>query len=425
MRFYNTWKRTAVFCGLLALSACATVSGVDVPIEAPAKTIPMGDVIVAQPDKNPDIAPITTRPAPPAPSPPIDAPAPVAEIPIYQSPLAELKHWNSADLRPALISFRRSCKTWEKADSTAALNDNLPEYGTYGDWRDSCVLAGIVGDSQREARAFFENQFSPVALRPQNNEPGLLTGYYQPEIDVRRVPTPEFSEAILAVPTHAKNKTLPRALITPRTARVIAYGRPLEVFFMQIQGSGHIRFADGRTIRAAYAGNNGYSYTSIGGVLIRRGETTKEKSSKRNIENWMRRAGPKAARDLMNENQRYIFFVEQKIETGEGPMGAMRVPLTGMGSMAVDPRYHPYGGLVWLTVNIPQDAGDYRGQEEGLLLSAQDTGKAIRGAMRGDIYFGSGDVAGAKAGVMKHNGQWSILLPRALAERLLLAQPAS
>ena len=96
----------------------------------------------------------------------------------------------------------------------------------------------------------------------------------------------------------------------------------------------------------------------------------------------------------------------------------MRVPLMAMGSMAVDPRYHPYGALVWLNVKLPMQAGDYRGTDQGVLLSAQDTGKAIRGALRGDIYFGSGKIAGELAGVMKHPGDWSLLLPKALAQRL-------
>jgi len=258
----------------------------------------------------------------------------------------------------------------------------------------------------------------PVHLAPRAGERGLLTGYYQPEIEVRRRADAYFNEPILAVPKSKAAQKLPRSKIGPTTSRVIAYGRPMDVFFMQIQGSGHIRFKDGATVRAAYAGNNGYNYKSIGKVLIDRGEITKDKSSKRDIEAWMAKAGPKKSRELMNENKRYIFFVEQKIEIGEGPNGAMRVPLTGMGSMAVDPRYHPYGALIWLNVKLPMSAGDYRGTEQGVLLAAQDTGKAIRGALRGDIYFGSGKAAGQLAGVMKHSGDWYLLLPKQLASRL-------
>lgn len=406
----------AAFAGL---SACNTLPD---PVEVPDDSAASG-VIVATPDVDPAPAPTVKTPPPPAPAPPVDAPPPIPEIPVFQSPLRDLPYWSEADLRPALTAFRRTCQAWSGADGSDALNANLPEYGRFEDWTDACELSMLVGDGQADAKQYFENAFSPVPLFAQNNERGLLTGYYQPEIDVRRVPTPEFSEPILAVPTSERAKTLPRAKITPRTSRVIAYGRPLEVFFMQIQGSGHIRFADGRQLRAAYADNNGHAYKSIGKVLIERGEVSQDRAAKRDIEAWMRRKGPKAARALINENKRYIFFTEQKIEPGEGPLGAMRVPLTGMGSMAVDPRYHPYGSLYWINVKIPQEAGDYRGRESGQMLVAQDTGKAIRGAMRGDLYFGSGDAAGALAGVMKHDARWTALLPRGLAERLARERP--
>ena len=117
----------------------------------------------------------------------------------------------------------------------------------------------------------------------------------------------------------------------------------------------------------------------------------------------------------MNENPRYIFFTEQKIGEGEGPRGAMRVPLTAMGSMAVDPRYHPYGTLAWLETIIPQTPGDYKGKASGVLVSVQDTGNAIRGPLRGDLFFGAGDVAGDRAGVMKHPVRWTILVPKSIA----------
>jgi membrane-bound lytic murein transglycosylase A len=211
-------------------------------------------------------------------------------------------------------------------------------------------------------------------------------------------------------------QSLPRAQIDAYTSRVIAYGRPIDVFFLQVQGSGRLRYGDGRSLRAAYAANNGKRYRSIGRVLIDRGELTRDQSAKRNIEAWMAENGPTATRELMNQNPRYIFFVEQRIEPGEGPRGAMQVPLTGMGSVAVDPRYHPYGTLIWLDTKLPQAPRDYRGTEMGLLTVAQDTGSAIRGPLRGDLFFGSGPDAGALAGVMKHDVRWTVLVPKGLVQ---------
>jgi len=400
--------------------ACSTVSQ---PVPK-TPNVPSG-VILAEPEQDPKPAPVIKTPPAPAPPPPVEAPAPIPEIPTYQSPLKDLKFWNETNPIAALKAFRRSCMAWLDVDPTEPLSPHLPEYGLYGDWENACGLASLIGNTPSEARQFFENQFAPVPLSAQNRESGLLTAYYQPEIDVRRIPNLEFSEPILAVPKLKSDQNLPRAKISPKTARVIAYGRPLEVFFMQIQGSGHIRFKNGRILRAAYAANNGRPYRSIGSVLIERGETTKDRSSKHDIESWMRKAGPKAARALMNENTRYIFFKEQKIKAGEGPVGAMRVPLTANGSVAVDPRYHPYGSLIWVETKLPQAPRDYKGTLSGRLVVAQDTGKAIRGAMRGDLYFGSGDAVGALAGVMKHPSKWTIFLPRPLAERLLRERGSS
>jgi len=176
-----------------------------------------------------------------------------------------------------------------------------------------------------------------------------------------------------------------------------------------------LRFKDGKTLRAAYAGNNGKAYKSIGKVLVDRGELTLQTASKQAIEDWMARNGRKAARALMNENPRYIFFAEQVIEGSEGPRGAMRVPLIAMSSIAVDPRYHPYGMPIWLQTTLPQKAGDFRGKPQSILVMAQDTGSAIRGPLRGDLFFGSGEAAGARAGVMKHRAIWTVFLPKKLA----------
>lgn len=368
----------------------------------------------AQPLRSPPPAPRVVTPVshttlPPA-EPVIEAPAP--------SGFAALPYWSNHDPSPALSAFVRGCETWSAADDTAYLNPNLPQYGTYGDWRQTCQSAAVlnsVGPSVSDVRQFFESWFAPVYLTTADATDGLLTGYYEPEVEVRLNPSLEFSEPILAKPNTADKVNLPRAQVNAATSRVIAYGRAIDVFFLQVQGSGRLKYSDGRILRAAYAANNGQPYKSIGGVLINRGELTREQASKQSIADWMDRNGPVAARDLMNENPRYIYFTEQSIRPGEGPQGAMRVPLTGMGAIAVDPRYHPYGSLVWLETTLPSRGGDYRGQQTGILVTAQDTGSAIKGPLRADLFFGSGDAAGDRAGVQKHRARWTALLPRQLA----------
>lgn len=377
----------------------------------------LGAIIIANPDPAPSAVKIPKVPPSSAEAPPATSPAPEIIIPVYQSPLTALPYWNETDHGPAFLAFKNSCIRWADADPNSPVSKHLPAYGKFSDWQSACELAALLPDTSLAGKQFFEREFVPVRPKTLNKESGLLTGYYQPEIEVRTVPNAEFSEPILAKPKSERVRTAPRNALTSKSARVIAYGRPMDVFFMQIQGSGHIRFENGRSIRAAYAGNNGYPYNSIGRVLIKRGELTKDRSSKRDIENWMQKNGAVKSREVMNQNKRYIFFVEQAIKEGEGPMGAMRVPLSAMGSIAVDPRYHPYGTPAYLIVKLPQEPGDYRGVEQGRTVIAQDTGKAIRGALRADLYFGSGDKAGALAGVMKHKAAWMILLPRVLAER--------
>lgn len=404
---------------MLSLCACATVP---VPPEAeePVTTGPLypnpdvenpGVIILAEPMPEPDSAPEITAPPPPS-----DLPL---EVEIFEIPkwYNQLGYWQSADHRPALESFKRSCASFAKADLMAQLNPQQPEYGRYNDWMPACDETQFVGSRQSDARRFFEDQFEPLVLATRQGDEGLLTGYYEPEIDVRKTPDTKYSEPILAKPKTEAVQNLERSQLGPNWSRVIAYGMPIDVFFMQVQGSGRIKFKDGTTLRAAYAANNGKTYKSIGKVLVERGEMTVEQASKQAISDWMERAGPKKTRELMNENPRYIFFTEQKIGEGEGPRGGMRVPLTAMGSMAVDRRYHPYGTLAWLETTLPQYGGDYKGRPGGVLVSVQDTGNAIRGPLRGDLFFGAGDAAGDKAGVMKHPVRWTILVPKAIAPK--------
>lgn len=394
----------------LWLSACATTRNDAPPPDGPSVAVP--DIVATpildpEPDSGPGFEPMPkSAPPPPAPKDPPDE-----ALIIAPSAFGRLAGWKDADHTTALAAFRRSCKSMLAADPDAWLNPNLPQYGRYRDWQAPCEAALRA----THARPFFESLFAPINLSVRDGDEGLLTGYYEPEVEVRIAADAVFSEPILALPDTDTVRRLPRARLSARSARVIAYGRPIDVFFLQVQGSGRLRYADGRILRAGYAGNNGRAYTSIGRILIRRGELTREQSAKRNIEAWMEAAGPEKARALMNENKRYIFFQEQSLSPEQGPIGAMQVPLTAMGSMAVDPRYHPYGTLAWLDTRLPQAARDYRGAPTRLLVSLQDTGSAIRGPLRGDLFFGSGSQAGARAGVMKHPVRWTVLLPKALA----------
>jgi len=382
----------------LSVAACTTVP--DKPVdseltERQVEALPNDDSklidAAALPLPIPPDAPQTQTPPPVAIEPP---PSPVIETPTT-SGFASLAHWSRHDPRPALSAFVRGCEKWVNANPDDLLNPNLPQYGRFKDWTATCQSATVlqsVTPSAIDARRFFES------------------------VEVRLRADTTFSAPILAKPTSEEVLKLPRSAVNSRTSRVIAYGRPIDVFFLQIQGSGRLKYKDGRVLRAAYAANNGQSYRSIGAILVERGEMTLEQASKQSISDWMARNGREAAQELMNQNPRYIYFAEQAIREGEGPQGAMRVPLTGMSAIAVDPRYHPYGSLVWLDTTLPKKPGDFRGTPTGLLVTAQDTGSAIKGPLRADLFFGSGEDAGNLAGVQKHNARWTILLPRFMAK---------
>ncbi|VAV87903.1 Membrane-bound lytic murein transglycosylase A precursor, partial [hydrothermal vent metagenome] len=186
---------------------------------------------------------------------------------------------------------------------------------------------------------------------------------------------------------------------------------------LQVQGSGRIRFSSGKTMRAAFAGHNGRRYHSIGRELVKRGELTAGKASKGAIENWMQQAGRDATQNLMNSNPRYVFFQQQEILNPlTGPQGTQGVPLTAKASMAVDPAYHAFGSPIWIDSRLPDSKKDWKGQPVQFLAIAQDTGGAIKGPLRGDLFYGSGKQAGDLAGIQKHPAKWWTLLPNKLAK---------
>jgi len=392
------------------------------------------------------------RPAPPPePEPPAEAPAPAPEPEALSFRLTDfesLQGWAEADQSAALSALRASCARLARRDGAAAMSARVDWPGQASDWAEACAAASTPDAAEDSAR-FFQTYFLPVALNAGETQSGLLTGYFEPEMPVRAAPDAEFSEPILARPDDLVTADLglfddelqglsivgqvqggrfipydPRAQITPERAEILAWGRPADVFFLQVQGSGRLIFPDGRLERAAFAAHNGLPYQSIGRALVARGALTLDQASKAGIERWMEQAGLAASRELMNENPRYVFFETRPIgDPSVGPVGAEGVALTAMASMAVDPAHHPYGLPVFLNVRLPQAAGDDQGVETGLLVIAQDTGGAIKGPLRGDLFFGSGESAGDLAGVMRHEARWTLLLPTELA--LSLADPAS
>jgi membrane-bound lytic murein transglycosylase A len=371
---------------------------------------------------------------------------PADELVLERASFAKLDDWPTADVRGAFAAFAGSCKRLvQRSDSDGF--GGIVAYGSVGDWRAPCGVALQAGAPSADgARKFFEDWFEPAIAANRGEEVGLFTGYYEPELngsrsaggkfqtplhtrpsDLITVDLAQFRPALKAeriagrvdggrlVPYATRGQIIGGAL--GGRSSVIAYvDDPTDAFFLQVQGSGRVRFTHGEVIRVAYDGQNGHPYTAIGRILIDRGEVAREDMSMQRIRAWLA-ANPAKAQALMNENASYVFFKEQPIaDPALGAEGAQSVPLTPEASLAVDLRFHGLGAPMWVDATAPAEAGGnvvFR-----RLLVAQDTGGAIRGPVRGDVYWGAGPRAAEIAGRMAHRGRLYVLLPKAVVARL-------
>jgi membrane-bound lytic murein transglycosylase A len=304
-------------------------------------------------------------------------------------------------------------------------------------------VAKSIADKDAQAiRRFFETQFQPyVAVNPDGNRDGLVTGYYEPLLtgararsDKARFPLHGVPKDLLTIELGdilpelkgkrvrgrlVGNKVVPyysRAEIVDRergTPTLLWVDDPVELFFLQIQGSGRVQLPSGEMVRVGYADQNGHPYQSIGRVLIERGELQPGEASMQGIQAWAR-ANPKKLDELLNANPSYVFFRELPSRLGpdEGPLGALGVPLVAERSIAIDPRHIPLGAPVYLATTRPNSNEPLR-----RLVMAQDTGGAIKGVVRADFFWGFGAEAGAQAGRMKQTGQMWVLLPPGAAPK--------
>lgn len=386
------------------------------PGETPADCKPCPASPARPPAASTSIAP---RPAP-APTPP-----PGGGFPRTLQPAkwADLPGWNDDDQAAAWPAFIASCRG-------VASKPHGPG------WKRVCDLARAAdGKPGHDPRRFFESQFRPYAIQAgDGNATGLVTGYYEPLLRGSRMRAKGYEQPVRGVPDDLLtidlgtvfpelkdkrvrgrlegNKVVPywsRAEIAARgdkvPARTLLYvDDAVELFFLQVQGSGRVKLADGTTIRLNYADQNGYPYQSIGRVLVDRGELKLEDASMQGIQAWAR-ANPGRLDELLNSNPSYVFFREAPNGNG-GPVGALGVPLTAERSIAVDPRSVPLGAPVFLATTRPNSP-----KPLNRLVLAQDTGSAITGAVRADFFWGFGKEAGEQAGRMKQSGRMWVLLP--------------
>lgn len=362
------FRLPALLAGLaLTLAACATApTGVPAPPPAP----------------------------PPDPAPPLPGP-PAAVI----SP-ASLPGWDEEDHLAAFEAWTQGC---------GAARDPAAQA--------QCERARDLQRTSRPvtpslARAYFETGFTVAPATTDDGGPGLLTAYFAPEYEARRAPGGEFDAPVLAAPAGwTRGQTLPdRAQIEadPPTA-ALAWMRAEDLFFLQIQGSGYLTFEDGSKARAAYAADNGRPFVGIARPMAEQGLLPPNGTSGEAIRAWLADHRGPEARAVMALNPRYIFF---RLDPDDGghPAGAAGVSLPARRAIAVDPKNWRYGDLVWIEAdggNLVGARGSYRG-----LVTALDTGSAIRGPVRADLYIGRGRDAGAEAGAVRHPLRMWRLVPR-------------
>lgn len=356
-------------------------------------------------------------------------PPPLPHLALTPVAFADLPGWRDGHQAAALPALRRSCAALAKLPDDAPLGPA----GTAGAWRAPCAAAAALGAATDEhARTFFESEFAPFAASDNDRTDALVTGYYEPELVGARQPHGRFTVPILARPPDLVGVDLGAFRPAWRGQRIagrVVGGRlvpywtraqieagaldrfhhlalfyaadPVAVFFLQIQGSGRVRLRDGQWVEIGYAGENGWPYVAIGKLLVQRGALPLAQVSMQSIEAWLR-AHPGEAKALMDQNRSYVFF---RVLPGKAPLGAEGVALTPSHSLAVDPRFIPLGVPLWLDVA----QGDTVTRR---LVVAQDTGGAISGPLRGDLFWGAGAAAAARAGPMRAFGRFFLLLPK-------------
>jgi len=408
----------------------------------------LGACVSAPPPVSAPTAPLQTdTPADPAPEQsamgtlPEQAPAPYPRPVPYDT----LPGWDLADLAPAVQAFTRTCALWARRAPDAPVSSRVDYAGTVGEWAGACAALETMSDAA-STRLIFEALFTPLEILPGDQTP-KFTGYFEPQFMARRTPQYPYTQPVPGLPDdlvqvdrselggaagrkvpaqRLPNGQLrpypPRAEIALDTRNALGYAHPADVFFLQIQGSGRLVFEDGTVLRAAYAAHNGQRFGSTANYLLERGEITRGEASMQGIRAWMDRVPREKAQEAMNFNPRFVFFQPVPVgDPGLGPVGAHTVPLTPLGSMAIDPSVNALGVPFFVTTTSPGLGGDWSG-----LLIGQDTGGAIRGRVRGDIYFGTGDAAGQRAGTQNAEGRMWAFLPRAVADRLIdRARPES
>ncbi len=391
----------------------------------------------------------------PGPAEPIVAPEPVVvSEPVVKAPTAELEPklvlesvefsalpgWQSDSVGEALPALRKSCaRIMKRGDEALVGRDETG--GTVGQWRDACAAARKVDEKNTKAsRAYFEQYFRPFLAKNNAESEGGFTGYYEASLRGSRKRKGRYQTPLYKRPADLVMVSMRDFTAKPSRRRIAGRvvkgrlrpyetrkqirkgalrGKKLELvwiddkvdgFFTQIQGSGLVQLDTGKTMRIGYAAQNGHSYTAIGRELVRDGHITREEMSMQAIRSWLAQ-NPDAADEMMDRNTAYVFFAER---FGDGPLGSQNVELTPERSAAIDRNFIPQSTPLFIDTMVPTEDGSSERVFQQLVI-AQDSGGAIRGPVRADIFWGASKRASSIAGRLKSRGKYYLLLPNSVA----------
>ncbi|HEY0224624.1 MAG TPA: MltA domain-containing protein [Pseudolabrys sp.] len=339
---------------------------------------------------------------------------------------ASLDGWRDDDHAAAFDAFSKSCSAILQANQ--AMQKARPVLGALFK---VCEYAREAGKLDRaQARVFFETNFSPVRVMPPmhtygyyTGADGFYTGYYEPEVVGSRIRTDEYPIPLYGVPAKIAGKKskvfsqydrvdIEKGALTGKNLEICWVKNPVDAFFAQIQGSTRVKLDDGELLRLNYIASNGKPYTPVGRLLIDRGVFTPQEMSMDKIREYME-ANPEEGQALREKNRSFVFFSKTALAPHDECLGAQGIPLTPGRSLAVDPASHVYGTPIWIDAKFPLNS-DVSEDTFQHLMVAQDTGSAIRGPARADIYFGHGPDVPHIAGRIKQFGKFVMLVPRSI-----------
>jgi membrane-bound lytic murein transglycosylase A len=322
----------------------------------------------------------------------------------------EIPGWNEDRQGEALAALRRSCPKLTAGPETRIVTDGGEKTVSAAEWKTICdAAAGIKDSDSRAARSFFEENFRPLVVQA----PGKFTGYFEPELRGSRAPSRIFTVPVYRRPTdlgdgpYLTRAEIEQGALKGKGLEIAWVQDPVALYEVQVQGSGRIHLAEGGVLSIGFDGSNNRPYTAIGGVLADMGVMRRDEVNWPAIRDWLKR-NPQDGREVMRKNERYIFFKDTRTAAAAGSQG---VALTAQRSIAVDPAFTPYGTPIWIDTQRPVAGKPGQLEMYRHLLIAQDSGAAIKGPARGDVFFGSGARAADWAGRMVGNGRAIVLVP--------------